>query len=106
MRSANFSTVPPLVASTRALSRVSVPVAGLVRITPTVWPTYLSSSFCGVKRSKSKFCSISRSGGPDTARKLAVSGRIFAETSRSAMSLMPRSSSSRRVSLISASESL
>jgi hypothetical protein len=106
MRSAYFSTTPPLVASTSAGSRVSAPVAGLVLITVTLRPTYFSSSFCGVSRSKSKFCSIRRRLPPPSARRLAVSGRILALTSRRAMLLAPRSKGMRRTSLISASESL
>ena len=99
MRSPTWITTPPAVDSTVARSRVSCPVAGLVRSSVTVWPMAFSISFCGVSRSKSKFCSTIP---VSAAAKLSVSGRIIAETSGKATVLRPEAKASCRTSCTSA----
>ena len=89
MRSPIFSTTwPSATDRTVASSVVSAPVSGLVRTTRMVWPTDFSSSFCGVSRSKSKFCSTMSSGVPRPVSN-AVSGRMPALTSMKATSFSP-----------------
>ncbi|WP_419627350.1 hypothetical protein [Thiolapillus sp.] len=86
-----------------AASRVSCPVAGFMRMISTVWPTYFSSIFAGVSRSKLKFCSLTCSlPGWLMLRSRAVSGRICALTPRIARSVMPDGRLILRLSLISA----
>ncbi len=51
IRSPICSTTPPLTASTLARSRVSAPVAGLVRISVIVLPTALSINASGDSKS-------------------------------------------------------
>ena len=98
MRSPIWITTPPAVDSTVARSRVSCPVAGLVRTSVTVWPMAFSISFCGVSRSKSKFCSTMP---VSAAAKLSVSGRICAETSGNEIVLRPEGMLSWRTSCTS-----
>ncbi len=105
MRSPIFSTRPPATLSTRASSTVSAPVAGLVLITVTVWPTDFSSSFSWVSRSNSKFCSSSVSFSP-SAWSSAVSGRIWPLTSMKAMLFRPWARDALRRSFTSARFSL
>ena len=57
-------------------------------MTRTMLPTDFSSSFSGVSRSKSKFCS-STSRGPALDLSSAVCGRIWALTSMKATSFSP-----------------
>ena len=111
MRSANCSTVPLLVASTVASSRTSFAPApdsfGTLRTTVTFSPTYFSSSFWGVSRSKSKFCSATqKSFGWVRFRRSAVSGRIWADTSWKANLDSPLGSRTSRVSFTRARLSL
>jgi hypothetical protein len=68
-----WRTTPPLAASTSARSRVSAPVAGLVRTRVMVSPTAFWISAWGDSRSKSKFCSTIDRLSPV---RVTVSGRI------------------------------
>jgi len=111
MRSANCSTVPLLVASTVASSRISLAPApsalGTLRTMVTFSPTNFSSSFWGVSRSKSKFCSATqKSFGWVRFRRRAVSGRIWADTSWKASLASPFGSRTSRVSFTRARLSL
>ena len=73
-----------------------------VLITRTDSPTDFSSNFCGVSKSKSKFCSSRVGFLPSTERSSAVSGCMWAETSRQASRLSPLMTRTLRASFTSA----